>query len=87
MMASDQTTASQMSLPAGVSRKRARAASTIVVNGLFSATGSSQLGIDSTVTKADETNVTGKRIVKPYALDASGDEAVSPMKANTHEKA
>jgi hypothetical protein len=31
--------------------------------------------------------VTGKRIVKPYAFDASGEEAASPRKANTHEKA
>jgi hypothetical protein len=59
----------------------------MVVNGLFSATGSNQLGIDSTGTNAEETNVTGKRIVKLYAFEASGDEAVSPMKAKTHEKA
>jgi hypothetical protein len=59
----------------------------MVVNGFASATPSSQLGIDSTGTKADETNVIGNRIVNPYAFDASGDDATSPMKANTQEKA
>ncbi len=57
----------------------------MIVNGLCFATGWSQLGIDATGTNADETNVSGKRIVKPYAFDASGDDAVSPMNANTHE--
>ena len=57
--------ASQTSFPAGVPTKSALAASTIVVNGLFSANGWSQLGIDSTGTNADDTNVSGKRIVKP----------------------
>jgi hypothetical protein len=52
-------------LPAGASRKRARAASTIVVNGLASATPSSQPGIELTGTKADDTNVSGKMIVNP----------------------
>ncbi len=59
----------------------------MIVNGLFSANGWSQLGIDSTGTKADETKVSGKRIVKPYALAASGEEAVRPRKANTQENA
>ena len=58
----------------------------MIVNGLFSATGWSQLGIDVTGTKADETNVSGKRIVKPYAFAASGEDAASPTKAKTHEK-
>jgi hypothetical protein len=31
--------------------------------------------------------VSGKRIVKPKAFAASGDEAVRPMNANTHENA
>ena len=39
------------------------------VNGLCSAIGCSQLGIESTGTNADETKVTGKRIVNPYAFD------------------
>ena len=82
-----QTIDAQTSLPAGVPTNRARAASTMVVNGLFAAMGSSQSGIVSTGTKAEETNVNGKRIVKPYALAASGEDAVSPMKANTQEKA
>ena len=59
----------------------------MIVNGLFSATGWSQLGIVSTGTNADETNVSGKRMVKPYAFAASGEDAVRPMKANTQEKA
>lgn len=87
MIATVQTTASQTSLPAGVPRKRARAASTVVVNGLCSAIGWSQLGMVSTGTKAEETNVNGKRMVNPYAFDASGEEAERPMKANTQEKA
>ena len=37
-------------------------------------------------TNADDTNVTGKRIVKPKAFAASGDDA-SAMNANTHENA
>jgi hypothetical protein len=40
----------------------------MVVNGLCSATGWSQLGIESTGTNAEDTNVTGKRTVKPTAL-------------------
>jgi hypothetical protein len=87
MVTTAQTTAPQTSFPAGVSRKRARTASTIVVNGLISATVSSQLGIDPSGTNADETKVSGKRIVNPYAFDASGDDADRPMKANTQEKA
>jgi hypothetical protein len=59
----------------------------MVVNGLCSAIGWSQLGIDETGTNADDTKVTGKRTVKPMALAASGDEAVSPTNANTHEDA
>jgi hypothetical protein len=57
------------------------------VNGLCSAIGWSQPGIEATGTNADETNVSGKRIVNPYAFAASGYDAVSPMNANTHEKA
>ena len=87
MIAIVQTSASQTSLPAGIPRNRARAASTMVVNGLCSAIGWSQLGIVSTGTNAEETNVTGNRIVKPYAFDASGEEDERPMKANTQEKA
>jgi hypothetical protein len=45
-----------------VPRKTARAASTIVVKGFASATGSSQFGIVSGGTNAEETNVTGNRI-------------------------
>jgi hypothetical protein len=41
----------------------------------------------ATGTKADDTKVTGKRIVNPYAFDASGEDDERPMKANTHEKA
>ena len=59
----------------------------MVVNGLCSAIGWSQLGIESTGTNAEETNVSGKRIVNPYAFAASGDEDERPMNANTHEKA
>jgi hypothetical protein len=40
----------------------------MVVNGLIFATVSSQLGIDPSGTNADETKVSGKRIVNPYAL-------------------
>src|SRR5690349_8140319 len=87
MIASVQSTASQTSLPAGTPRNSARAASTMVVNGLCSAIGCSQLGILSTGTNADETNVSGKRTVNPYAFDASGDEEERPMKAKTHENA
>src|SRR5918996_4308270 len=87
VMTAPQRKASQTSLPAGVSTKSARAASTIVVKGLFSANGCSQPGIVSTGTNADEMKVTGKRIVKPYAFAASGEDAESPMNANTHENA
>ena len=31
--------------------------------------------------------MSGKRIVKPYAFEASGEDDESPMKANTHENA
>ena len=74
-------------MPDGVPTNRARAVLTMFVNGLLFATGCSQPGIDFTGTKADDTNVTGKRIVNPYAFDASGDDAVRPISANTHEKA
>src|SRR5262249_3732912 len=87
MIAIVQTTASQTSFPAGAPRNSARAASTMVVNGLCSAIGCSQLGIESTGTNAEETNVRGKRIVNPYAFAASGEEAVRPMKAKTQENA
>jgi hypothetical protein len=87
MRPSAQTTAAQTSLPAGVPRNRARAASTMVVIGLFSAKPCSQPGIDATGTKAEEMKVSGKMIVNPYAFEASGDDEESPMKANTQEKA
>ena len=45
------------------------------------------VGIDSTGTNADETNVSGKRIVKPNAFAVSGDDENSPMSAKTHENA
>jgi hypothetical protein len=48
-----------------VPRKSARAASTIVENGLCSAKGCSQLGIVSTGMKADEMKVIGNRNVNP----------------------
>jgi hypothetical protein len=76
---SDHTTASQTLLPAGVPTKSARTALTMYVNGLFSAIGWSQLGIDFTGTNAEETNVSGNRIVKPNAFAASGDDAVRPV--------
>ena len=87
MSPSDQTTASQMLEPAGVPMKSARTASTIAVMGLCSAMGCSQLGIDSTGTKAEETKVSGKMMVKPHAFAASGDDETSPMNAKTQEKA
>ena len=87
MIASVHTSASQTLSPAGRPRNSARAAFTMYVNGLCSAIGWSQLGIVSTGTNADETNVIGNRIVKPYAFDASGDEDESPMKAKTQENA
>jgi len=87
VIASDQTTASQIWFPAGVPTKSARTALTMFVNGLCSAIGCSQSGIESGGTNADETNVSGKRIVKPYAFAASGEDAVRPMNANTHENA
>ena len=68
-------------------RNSARAAFTMHVNGLCSAIGWSQLGIVSTGTNADETKVTGKRIVNPHAFEASGEDDERPMKANTHENA
>ena len=82
-----QSTAPQTSLPAGVPMKSARTASTMVVNGLFSAKGCSQEGIDSTGTNADDTNVSGNRIVKPIALAVSGEDDTRPISANTQEKA
>ena len=65
MITTDQTTASQIWFPAGVPTNSTRTAFTMFVNGLCSAIGCSQLGIDCTGTNADETNVTGKRIVNP----------------------
>ena len=70
-----------------MSTKSARTALTIFVNGLFSAIDWSHDGIDSTGTNADDTNVSGKRIVNPNAFAASADDAVSPMNAKTHENA
>ena len=87
MIAIAQTIESHTAFPAGVPTKSARAALTIVVNGLCSANGCSHPGIESTGTNADEMNVIGNRIVKPYAFDASGDDAVSPMNAKTYENA
>ena len=87
MIAIVQSSASQTSFPAGIPRNSARTALTMYVNGLCSAIGWSQLGIEATGTNAEETNVSGKRIVNPYAFAASGEDAVSPMNANTHEKA
>ena len=87
MIASDHPIASQTSFPAGVPTKSARAALTIVVNGLCSAIGCSHDGIDSTGTNAEDTNVSGNNTVNPNAFAASGDDAVSPMKAKTHENA
>src|SRR6185503_2409921 len=87
MIASVQSSATQTLFPAGMPRNSARAALTIFVNGLCSAIGCSQLGIVWTGTNADETNVTGNRIVNPNAFAASGEDDESPMKANTHEKA
>jgi hypothetical protein len=52
MIAIVQTEASQTLLPAGIPRNSARAASTMVVNGLCSAIGWSQLGIVATGTNA-----------------------------------
>ena len=46
-------------------RRKRRVASTIFVIGLCSAMGCSQLGIESTGTKAEETKVSGKMMVKP----------------------
>jgi hypothetical protein len=73
-----------MSFPTGIPRNRPRTAFTMIVNGLFSATGWSQLGMEATGTNADETNVSGKRIVNPYAFAASGEDAVRPTNAKTH---
>ena len=58
----------------------------MTVTGLYSAKGCSQPGIESTGTNADEMNVIGKMIVKPYPFAASGEEARSPISANTHER-
>ena len=60
---------------------------TTIVNGLSSANGCSQPGIESTGTNADEANVSGKITMKPRRLRGLGDDAVSPTKAKTHEKA
>jgi hypothetical protein len=49
----------------GSATKSARAASTIVVKGLCSAIGWSQLGMVSGGTNAEEMKVSGKRIVNP----------------------
>jgi hypothetical protein len=37
-------------------------------------------------TKADEANVSGKIAMNPNAFADSGDETVSPIQANSHEK-
>src|SRR4029079_4590156 len=87
MIASVQSSATQTLFPAGMPRNSARAALTIFVNGLCSAIGCSQLGIVWTGKNADETNVTGNRIVKPKAFAASGEDDESPMKAKTQENA
>ena len=62
-------------------------ASTTTVNGLTSANHCRADGIDSTGTKADEMKVSGKMIVKPMPLAASGEETDSPSRAKIHEKA
>src|SRR6476646_2191082 len=87
MIASVQSSATQTLFPAGMPRNSARAALTIFVNGLCSALGCSQSGMVATGTNADETNVTGNRIVKPNAFAASGDEDERPIRANTQENA
>jgi hypothetical protein len=38
-------------------------------------------------TNADDTNVSGNRIVKPIAFDVSGEDETRPISAKTHEKA
>ena len=86
MMTMHHTTVPQMELPAGVPMKSARTASTMKVTGFASATGCSQSGIDAIGTNADEMKVSGKMIVNPYPFAASGEEATSPMRANTQEK-
>ena len=70
-----------------MSSHRARIASTTVVKGFTSANASSQDGMDSTGTNAEETKVSGKIAMKPRACDASGVDEDNPMNANTHEKA
>ena len=84
---SDQTTAPQTLLPAGVPSQSALIASTTIVIGLTSANAFSALGSESSGTNAEEMKVIGKISVKPIPLAASGEETVSPIRAKIHENA
>ena len=82
-----QTNAIQTSELAGVPSHRERTASEIVVNGLASANWRRPSGIDSTGTKIDDANVSGKIAVKPIAFAVSGEDENSPISAKIHENA
>ena len=62
-----------------------RTASEIVVNGLALANCCRPSGIDSTGTKHEDANVSGKIAVKPIALAVSGVDEYSPTSAKIHE--
>src|SRR3954454_10410055 len=81
------TNAIQRSVCAGVPSQNERTASAIVVNGLASATWRSPSGIDSTGTKIDDANVSGKIAVKPIEFAVSGELENSPIIAKIHENA
>src|SRR5437016_3704161 len=87
MITSDHTAAPHTQLPAGASTHSARSAFTSIVKGLIFANHLSASGIDSTGTKADEMNVSGKTAMKPSELAASGEETSIPSSANIHENA
>src|SRR5918998_2318953 len=82
-----QANAAHTSLPAGASTNRARVASTIVLNGLFSAKASIADGIDSGGTNADDANVSGKISMKPSAWAPSAEVELRAMYAKIQEKA
>jgi len=77
----------QRSVLAGASIQNDRTASETVVNGLISATCWRPFGIDSTGTKIDDANVSGKIAVNPIAFAVSGEDENSPISAKIHENA
>src|SRR3954470_20393960 len=87
MSANTHTNAIHRSEFAGVPIQNDRTASDTVVKGFASANWRSPSGIDSTGTKIDEANVSGKIAVKPIAFAVSGEDEKSPTSAKIHENA